>query len=134
MILSRGITGFADYRSGAPECIEPAYFKKACYLFKQSGMLAADICCHVNTSFYYAKIHDGGEQFYVLMNKYVPRFAFSASIECGQMKFIDIANEPLTRFGYNVIPAEKLNEPFDFSDHEFSPCKNLQSEAKYAII
>lgn len=120
MLLTRGITGFGDFKSGAPECIEPSYFKKACYIFEYGGMKVADICCHVNTSFYYAKINGGGEKFYVLMNKCCPRFAFSKSIECGKIDFIDIKHEPLTAFGYCVVPAEKLNAPFDFTDHELS--------------
>lgn len=120
MLLTQGITGFGDRKSSPPEPIEPAYFKKACYLFEHTGLKAADICCHVNTSFYYAKIRGGGDTFYILMNKYCPRFAFAKSIDCGEMNFIDLPDDPLTRFGYSVIPADILNAPFDHTDHELS--------------
>ena len=109
MILPAGITGFF-HNSVMPE-LDFKKFQQYCYSVRAFPVL--EISNQKQNNYFCAKFPD----FYLLLNRYYP-FAGVVKVLSAEKIFITISFPEF--FEYEFLPAELLNHPFHFRNHQLS--------------
>lgn len=114
MIFPKGISGFFDSDKQLPvqdiKLLKQVSYEIACAHHGQ--WLSMDASLN-GKNFYSAKLLLAHKQCYLLMNAYYPLFAFAASIEQGQVAFMDqpaVASD--WSYPYPLLCAAELLAPY----------------------
>ena len=93
MLLKRGITGSFDNfpADNASEKTDLKNFRRICYSICMQSSESDAVCAPDNASYYYARLVFGGNDIYILLNRYYPVIAFSHGIEMNNKTFFDNA-------------------------------------------
>ncbi|MBR0484859.1 MAG: hypothetical protein IJJ69_08815 [Oscillospiraceae bacterium] len=115
MILPVGVTGF--FQKSIPPELDFKNFQQYCYSVREFPVL--EISNQKQNNYFCAKFAD----FYLLLNKYYP-FAGAVKVLSAEKIFINISFPEF--FAYQFLPAEFLNSPFDFRNHQLSKAELQQ--------
>jgi hypothetical protein len=114
MELPNGVSGFCNSEANKPPQIDGKQFKQMCYHFAacNGGKVINFNLSHSSANFYYAQVEIFDLEFYILLNEHYPYLAFIATIESGDIQFVDIPvlSEQFSLY-YHVLDTMELGVP-----------------------
>lgn len=118
MILSKGVTGFFNYKE---EMIlnDGDKFVKRCkeFIYNNSGKLIAVDLSLSEKNFYYVECMISDKKLFILLNAYYPFLAVAMSVDFKMIEFMDIniSVYPLD-LEYQILSYRELNSQYNLEE------------------